>query len=199
MTLYLPWPLSKRKARTGPVCLHFARTAYRHRHHRRPGWPAARSGAARPCSRRPRRCANNLRQLALGVQQYHNQWNALPPSRIEDSWATWAVLLLPYLEQSSTYDSWDLSRRYYEQPNEARLVTVPAFFCPARRSPGGFSLPDADARKESPRFPHTPGELSDYAVCGGSGVFNNESVDTRGASFMPLLHGAPPAPSSTAG
>lgn len=126
-------------------------------------------------------CTNNLKQLALALQSYHDQHAALPPSRIEDAWATWAVLLLPFLEQGNASKSWDLRRRYHEQPAAARLVRVPVFYCPSRRAPGPFSQPDADLRYFNPRFPHTPGELSDYAVCGGSGAGENELDNTKGA------------------
>jgi type II secretory pathway pseudopilin PulG len=126
------------------------------------------------------RCANNLKQLALAVQTYHDQQGFLPPSRVEDAWATWAVLLLPYVEQGNAYRSWDLSLRYYQQSDAARLVSVPVFFCPSRRNLGGFSLPNADARNLVPPFRQTPGELSDYAVCGGSGAGDNER-DGKGA------------------
>jgi prepilin-type N-terminal cleavage/methylation domain-containing protein len=127
------------------------------------------------------RCSNNLKQLALAVQAYHDQQGFLPPSRVEDAWATWAVLLLPYIEQGPSYQSWDLSRRYYEQSDPARLARVSTFYCPSRRAPGSFSLPNADRRRFRPNYPHTPGELSDYAVCGGSGAGLNETKDTKGA------------------
>jgi prepilin-type N-terminal cleavage/methylation domain-containing protein len=140
-----------------------------------PAVQAVRESAART------RCANNLRQLGLAVQAFHSHSKCLPPSRIEDAWATWAVLLLPHLKQDNAYAAWDLSRRYYEQPDAARLIHVPVFYCPSRRAPGGFSEPDADTRTLQPPFPHVPGELSDYAVCGGSGFADNESVDTKGA------------------
>ncbi|MBY0228458.1 MAG: DUF1559 domain-containing protein, partial [Gemmataceae bacterium] len=126
-------------------------------------------------------CQNNLRQLGLAVHGYHDANGFLPPSRIEDAWATWAVLVLPHLEQEVAFKAWDLSRRYHEQPDAARLVRVPAFYCPSRRSPNGPSQANADIRKFTPVFPHVPGELSDYAACGGSGLADNEMVDTKGA------------------
>ncbi len=135
----------------------------------------AREAAARA------QCASNLKQLVLAVQMHHDEWGALPPSRIEDCWATWAVLLLPQLEQINGYRSWDLSLRYYQQTDAARLVNVPVFFCPTRRVRGAFSQGNADARRLSPSFPQTSGELSDYAVCGGSGSGHNEGADTKGA------------------
>lgn len=127
-------------------------------------------------------CTNNLKHLALAAHHYHDAHRALPPSRVEDGWATWAVLVLPYLEQGNAFKAWDLSRRYHEQSDAARLARVPAFYCPSRRAPGPFSQPEADTRSRfAPAFPHTPGELSDYAACGGSGADENEAANTKGA------------------
>src|SRR5262245_64779 len=53
------------------------------------------------------KCANNRKQIALAAHAYHDATQALPPAWIGDNsldpdgWATWAVLLLPYLEQSN--------------------------------------------------------------------------------------------------
>src|SRR5438128_2521443 len=60
-------------------------------------------------------CANNLKQLGLAVHNYHDSYNALPPDRIAMCWATWAVLLLPYIEQDNVYKLWNIQKRYYEQ------------------------------------------------------------------------------------
>jgi prepilin-type N-terminal cleavage/methylation domain-containing protein len=64
-------------------------------------------------------CANNLKQMGLAVHAYHDVRRALPPDRIVNDWATWAVLILPYLEQEGAYKRWDLTRRYAEQPGGA--------------------------------------------------------------------------------
>src|SRR6516225_2156993 len=60
-------------------------------------------------------CANNLKQLGLAVHDYHDSHGALPPDRIALGWPTWAVLVLPYIEQDNVYRLWDIQRRYYEQ------------------------------------------------------------------------------------
>src|SRR6516225_2504887 len=60
-------------------------------------------------------CANNLKQIGLAVHNYHDSYGALPPDRIAMCWPTWAVLILPYLEQDNEYKLWDFQRRYYEQ------------------------------------------------------------------------------------
>src|SRR5437660_7234090 len=60
-------------------------------------------------------CGNNLKQIGLALHQYHFDYNQLPPSRISDFHATWAVLLLPYLEEDNLFRQWQLDLSYYDQ------------------------------------------------------------------------------------
>src|SRR5947208_3562938 len=61
------------------------------------------------------KCQNNLKQIGLAIHNYHDAYGKLPPSRIADQYATWSVLLLPYIEQGSLYQNWDLTKKYYAQ------------------------------------------------------------------------------------
>src|SRR5882724_2352367 len=69
-------------------------------------------------------CQNNLKQMALACHNYHDSAGYLPPSRIWDHWATWAVLILPYVEQDNLYRQWDLTQQYYAQPAAVRQTSV---------------------------------------------------------------------------
>src|SRR5438093_13515419 len=72
-------------------------------------------------------CANNLKQISLAMHHYHLDFGKLPPrARLagpsdanNGAGATWAVLILPYLEQDNLYNQWDLARRYYDQNDVA--------------------------------------------------------------------------------
>jgi prepilin-type N-terminal cleavage/methylation domain-containing protein len=66
-------------------------------------------------------CANNLKQIALACHNYHDTYAALPPSRLDHRGGlTWAVQLLPYMEQDNFFKQWDVTRLYYDQgPNVA--------------------------------------------------------------------------------
>jgi prepilin-type N-terminal cleavage/methylation domain-containing protein/prepilin-type processing-associated H-X9-DG protein len=117
-------------------------------------------------------CANNLKQLGLAIHNHHTATGQLPPFRIADNWATWCVLVLPYIEQDNVYKQWDIQRRYYQQPPGAREVVIKTFFCPSRRSPGGLSARD-DFRTAVTAFPtHVPGALGDYAASIGTAYTN---------------------------
>src|SRR5438067_9632546 len=89
-------------------------------------------------------CQNNLKQIGLAVHNYHDALKRLPPDRLVNDWATWAVLILPYLEQDNAYKLWDLRFRYAEQPGTGSAdpcpQTIPVFFCPSRRGPGALSV-----------------------------------------------------------
>jgi len=90
--------------------------------------------AAREAARRTQ-CKNNLKQLGLALLNYHDNWNYFPPSSVWDVAnggpgvidqgqahtrisQNWAVLILPFVEQQSLYNSFDL-KRYMTDPVNA--------------------------------------------------------------------------------
>src|SRR5207248_1954144 len=119
-------------------------------------------------------CANNLRQIGLALHQHDQVEGHLPPTKIEAGrevdprareGATWAVLILPYLEQQALHRQWDLSLNYYSQKPVARQTPVPVYFCPSRRSAStaGLSV-SGDTPSWLNGAPHVSGALGDYAV-----------------------------------
>jgi prepilin-type N-terminal cleavage/methylation domain-containing protein len=115
-------------------------------------------------------CANNLKQIGLALHMYATDQDPtnpkLPPSRLHRGMATWAVLILPYLEQENLYRQWNLGRSYFQQTDVARRTTVKSYFCPSRRSSDGGVSTSGDVMPVPPDEPliHFPGALSDYAV-----------------------------------
>src|SRR3954453_16555714 len=54
-------------------------------------------------------CQNNLKQIALGLHNYHDTYKQFPPGGKNDangnpdpSWA-WSTMVLPYIEQGALY------------------------------------------------------------------------------------------------
>lgn len=124
------------------------------------------------------RCTNNLKQIGLASHGFHDTntyivptWlgsNALDP----DGWASWAVLLLPHLEQESIYKKWDLLRPASYQSPDAYQTVVNAYLCPGRPdsvlSTGDFVNQTAGV---------TPGgALSDYAANFGTHASGSNSL-----------------------
>src|SRR5262245_2831840 len=120
-------------------------------------------------------CGNNLKQIGLAIHNFHDTYAAIPPSRLDkDGGITWAVLILPFIEQDNFYQRWDISRWYYGQGandaegDEIRQTQVKLYYCPARRSPPLNSIVG-----DKPDLPwggskqHYPGALGDYACCVG--------------------------------
>lgn len=122
-------------------------------------------------------CGNNLRQISIAVHSYHDVRKTLPPDRIANDWATWAVLILPHLEQEPAYKLWNLQYRYASQPAAAGSAAdpcprnVPVFFCPSRRSPGALSVAYDLTLATSEVLRARPGGIGDYASV--SGTANN--------------------------
>ena len=62
--------------------------------------------AAREAARRSQ-CVNNLKQIGLGMHNYHQALNTLPPGDLTNAWADFSanVMLLPYMEQQPLYNA----------------------------------------------------------------------------------------------
>jgi hypothetical protein len=117
-------------------------------------------------------CSNNLRQLGKAFHSYHEASAAdekvqvLPPSRIADGYATWAVLLAPHLAKEHPLQQWDVQQTYFAQKPEVREATMFVFFCPSRERTGALSQAgDLDADKQ-----FVPGAVGDYASVAGDGT-----------------------------
>jgi prepilin-type N-terminal cleavage/methylation domain-containing protein len=122
-------------------------------------------------------CQNHLKQIGIGLHNYHDTTKFLPPDRMANDWVTWAVLILPYIEQDPAYKLWDLTRRYAEQPAPLGSATdpcpriVPIYLCPARRQPGALSVSYPHELATGEKINTHPGAIGDYASV--SGTANN--------------------------
>ncbi|MEZ6091148.1 MAG: DUF1559 domain-containing protein [Pirellulaceae bacterium] len=140
-------------------------------------------------------CQNNLKQIGLAIQNFHETRNELPPSRNYDHYSSWAFLILPHLEQLNLFDSWDPTLKYYYQNDVARLTIVPMYECPSR--PGGtmISTHFDDILSPHETGPHVPGITGHYACSAGfgpSGTWN--WITSNGAMIMGRGKTEPPTP-----
>ncbi len=58
--------------------------------------------AAREAARRSQ-CQNNLRQLGLGLQMYHDTVQRFPPGAVMGEGSMWSYYILPYMEETSAF------------------------------------------------------------------------------------------------
>ncbi|MFO0787950.1 MAG: DUF1559 domain-containing protein [Pirellulales bacterium] len=111
---------------------------------------------AREAARRMQ-CGNNVKQLAIAAHGYVDTTRLLPPSGIVEQkrlpygkisypvfdqqsgkMFSWAVLLLPYVEETSLYNQFDQTKTVLEQASEPQAVQVPTFLCASDASRGRF-------------------------------------------------------------
>ncbi|MDC0937257.1 DUF1559 domain-containing protein [Pirellulales bacterium] len=97
--------------------------------------------AARESARRST-CLNNLRQLSLGVLNYESSNGELPaawtypdrqsPHNTPRGGANWVVAILPFVESSTVYDSFDPTLPMSDDVNEVvRSARLPFMMCPS--------------------------------------------------------------------
>jgi prepilin-type N-terminal cleavage/methylation domain-containing protein/prepilin-type processing-associated H-X9-DG protein len=123
--------------------------------------------AAREAARRMQ-CANNLKQIGLGLHNYHQAANAfpvggyggaLPTAAVGNSAVararrigSWGQSILPYLEQGALYDSINQNSWYIEPPNTTAAQTVlSVFLCPSNQY-ASLTRPNADNSTALPRY-----------------------------------------------
>jgi hypothetical protein len=92
--------------------------------------------AAREAARRTQ-CANNLKQLALGLQNYHGAYKKLPygsayrPSGTPRESGTWVAFVLPYVEQQALYDLMDFNIHLDAHPPAVLNAVISTLICPS--------------------------------------------------------------------
>jgi prepilin-type N-terminal cleavage/methylation domain-containing protein/prepilin-type processing-associated H-X9-DG protein len=124
--------------------------------------------AARESARRTQ-CTNNLKQIGVAVQSHHDTRKHFPMgrNRTDQQAVSWAFFLLPYLEETAIYNSYDAKARVDDPPNNATMRTpVETYACPSRRKAAADRNFD---NNELPPLPHAIGvaTLADYSANAG--------------------------------
>jgi prepilin-type N-terminal cleavage/methylation domain-containing protein/prepilin-type processing-associated H-X9-DG protein len=71
--------------------------------------PAVQS--AREAARRAQ-CVNNLKQVGIAMHNYHNSMSSLPPGSMAVVDGTWQLFVLPFMEQTNLYNSYNMYGTY---------------------------------------------------------------------------------------
>ncbi|MBI1249625.1 DUF1559 domain-containing protein [bacterium] len=134
-------------------------------------------------------CTNNLKNLGLGLHNYHDTFGSFPAGYISDrstqpassgncwsnsgsnnAFAPWTVMLLPFLEQNALHDKFNFSQKFTMNPvdgigsatNQAAwTIPLKIYQCPS-----------------DPRVSIQPNLLCYMGVMGG-GVWNSSSATYR--------------------
>lgn len=139
--------------------------------------------AAREAARRMQ-CQNNLKQLGLSMHMHHDTYKKFPYLRSGggQNRHTWAMQLLPFIEQGNLYNTYKTAITGVNQTDgfnnhtathatmvAARQAQITTFFCPSRRGPVSLSPITTGST--------VTGMPSDYAACTG----NTSTAPTNGA------------------
>ena len=93
------------------------------------------SGVAREASRRMS-CANNMKQIALALHNYHDAYGSFPPAFVTDEdgvpMHSWRVLILPFVEAQPLYAIYRFDEPW-NGPNNIKLLDnmPPCYQCPS--------------------------------------------------------------------
>lgn len=124
-------------------------------------------------------CANNLRQCAVGIDQYMTTHaGLLPPGGYEYQYLisggknfAWSMYILPFVEQDALYQKIDQDSNFDSSVNaEAAKIVVPIYLCPEL------------ARVES--VVKNMGQTHYGAICGTSLPENAKTGDMNGAMIF---------------
>ena len=132
-------------------------------------------------------CQNNLKQIALGLHNHHDVLGALPPGGMQTGvngtacYTTWAIEILPYIEQDALYRRYD--QKVINSHANNRFVSeqrVKTYECPSDLHRGKLERP-----RTGPTGGHDWMHGSYRAVSGRSGAIGRGFWDTFEDQFWP--------------
>lgn len=147
--------------------------------------------AAREASRRAN-CGNNLKNLALGLHNFHDTYKKLPPGAQQDVYpspnptgsttafkgTSWIVFTLPFIEQEALFSKYRFDLAYDNAANGGVLgnTVLPTLYCP--------SGPDAKKYRD-PNGGGVNGNVSThyYGIMGPSAATDNFTLVTGGPTY----------------
>jgi prepilin-type N-terminal cleavage/methylation domain-containing protein/prepilin-type processing-associated H-X9-DG protein len=105
--------------------------------------------SAREAARRAS-CQNNLKQIGIAVQSYHDSQRHLPPPKalvpgavlsydpMRQNTVSFFAIILPYMEEAVRYSKFDLNKLVTDPGNDEIAATrLDVYICPSMRLPRG--------------------------------------------------------------
>ena len=146
--------------------------------------------AAREAARRVQ-CVNNLKQMGLALQSYHDALGAFPmgyasrgkfidgATDTAPGWG-WGTMILPQMEQATIFNAANLGLEVAAPQNATVIQTsLNGYLCPSDSTVGPFPVPDASGNALATAAP------SGYAACVG----NDATDSTTGLNHDGLGNG----------
>ncbi len=138
-------------------------------------------------------CANHLKQIGLALQSYHAASGCFPASNIHEGptgilsprtvpGTTWAIAILPFLEQQPLFDKYNSSYPSTDVRNRAvREALVETYACPTDR-PMELTVPDSGPanRKSYQMYHDTPYRTASYLAVAGTSVTDGDFTSCDG-------------------
>jgi prepilin-type N-terminal cleavage/methylation domain-containing protein/prepilin-type processing-associated H-X9-DG protein len=116
-------------------------------------------------------CTNNIKQLCLALQNYHDAYKNFPPAALgttppQAGWdpvnnfaargacangtgvpgcfgPSWTILILPYIEQTALYNNWNMAQPCQSNANAPIVqATLPIFLCPSDNTKPALDQPN---------------------------------------------------------
>ena len=141
--------------------------------------------AAREAARRTQ-CVNHLKQIGIGIHNFHDTMRGIPPSLTATHSATMFALIFPFMEQNSLYEQmkahglrsyfgkewWnDLSTplpvddKHLGEEQRRAFGSIPYMKCPSRRAGVQITEKDTGTSPGTGAWSDThPGPMGDYAM-----------------------------------
>ncbi len=106
--------------------------------------------AAREAARRMS-CGNNLKQIGLGLHNYHDTYKRFPPGGITlgaccgtQSLSNWAIMILPYVEAQTLADRYNNNAANEHSSNQfVRESNLEVYNCPSDIHAGKLEMPES--------------------------------------------------------
>ena len=147
--------------------------------------------AAREAARRSQ-CTNNLKQLTLGLHNYHDSYKALPPAWLQKYVGTtlsshawgWGSFILPFIEQQTVFDTIEPGMgSLYGASNDPIKLAAMRQEIPSYRCPSDIQTPDGNSSRQIGAAKNVA--TSNYVANNSSfTILTADSADTGGV-FIP--------------
>ncbi len=124
--------------------------------------------SAREAARRTQ-CSNNMKQISLGLNNYHDTYRTFPPGAWNEAnrgnRLAWTVFILPFIEQQTVYQEFNFEHTNYTTTVNLApgIILVPTYHCPSMRLKTGNYAAEQVGGKDAYTTHY-------YAVMGPQGI-----------------------------